>query len=198
MLLIATGVIIVTTKFLSNTVRSQPTVIGVSGSNVNDLPKPMISRGNARHCHSQSERSNFCAIEEVGPQEADRDEEIEQEDEQNADNLSSEVGLRERSRHGQSHHTTCHSGAADHQCNPAAKSVDREERHETREKLPCESATRENPCRLRFQPETLLENDSGVYRDKVASRHLLKELQQNTYTETIQQLVLSHFQQPAK
>jgi len=111
------------------------------------------------HGNSQSDRGDLGGVQEVGTEETNRNEKVEQEDEQNTDDLGGQVGLWERCRNSQTHHTHRHADTAEHEDCSTTKSVDGEEGDETTQELPGQATTREDARCLGIERETLLEDD---------------------------------------
>lgn len=82
---------------------------GRGGAGPDDnVPEPMVGGGNARHGDPQVQRRDFGAVQEVGAEEADGDEEVEHEDEEHARDLGRQIRRRERGCDGQAHHAHRH------------------------------------------------------------------------------------------
>jgi hypothetical protein len=89
------------------------------------------SSGNTRHRHAKPCWRNFCAVQKVGSEEANRDEEVEQEHKESASNLCSLVRLGETGCHGQSQHAGRHTCTTEHEQLAATEAVDGEEGDKT-------------------------------------------------------------------
>ena len=147
--------------------------------------------GDTSHGNTETGRCDLGAVQEVGAEEADRDEEVEEEDEQSGGDLCSLVCLRVRGSDCQGQHARGHTDAGEHEELAATEAVDREEGDEARQELPGESAARQNARDLAIQTETLLENDGRVGGDQVGATHLLEELQEDAEREAVEEPVLA-------
>lgn len=119
----------------------------------------MVRSGDTGHGDTEACRRNFCAVQEVGTEESDRDEEVEQENEESRGNLSRHVALGETASDSKGRHTSRHSCTAEHEQLAASESVDGEECHETRQELPGQGTTAEDAGSLSVHTKTLLEDN---------------------------------------
>ncbi|KAI6766809.1 hypothetical protein HG531_011169 [Fusarium graminearum] len=69
------------------------------------------------------------------------------------------------------------------------ESIDCEESNERGEELPCQSTTSESLGCLGVETKVLLEENVGVDTDKVGTAHLLVELEEDTQSEAVEELV---------
>jgi hypothetical protein len=128
----------------------------------------MVRGGNSRHSNSQPRRRHFSTIQEIGTEESNRDEEVEQENEQSGRNLSRVVGLGEAGSHSERQHARCHADSGEHEELAATEAVDGEEGDETGEEFPGEGATGEDAGGFGVKTETLLENDLWLVNNVIA------------------------------
>ena len=72
--------------------------------NNDEVPEPVVGGGDGCHGHSELDRRDLCAVEEVGTEETDGDEEVESEDEEGGSAHGTGVLIREASRDSESQH----------------------------------------------------------------------------------------------
>lgn len=111
------------------------------------------------HGDTKSRRRDFSAVQEVGTEETDGDEEVEEEHEERGDNLSGVVGLGEAGSYCKRKHAGCHTSTAEHEELAATESVNREECDEARHELPGKRTTGKRARCLAVHAKTLLENN---------------------------------------
>jgi hypothetical protein len=128
----------------------------------------MVRSRNTRHSNSQSCRSHFRTVQEIGTEKSNRDEEVEQENEESGRNLSRVVGLGETGSNGEGQHARCHADSGEHEELAATEAVDGEEGDETGEEFPGEGATGEDAGGFGVKTETLLENDLWLVNNVIA------------------------------
>lgn len=177
-----------------------------------EVPKPVVRGRDGGHRDAELHGRHFGAVEEVGAEEADGDEEVElvpeslvsiwrarveagatyEEDEEDAGDSCRIVRTRVSGGDGQRQHATTHAGAAEHEQRPASVAIDGEEGDERAQKLPGQGASDEDAGQLSVQAQLLFEDDGCVDGDEVAPRHLLIELQQDAEAEAIEQLLGTH------
>lgn len=153
----------------------------------------MVSSRDGGHGDTEAQRSNFSAVQEVGTEEADRDEEVEEVDEATGGNLGAVV-VRHGGGDGEGDHAERHAGTAEHEDGTAAEAVDGEEGDEGRQELPGQSAARQDARQLSAHAKVLLEEDAGVDGNEVGAGHLLVELEQNAEHEAVEKLVFAHLE----
>lgn len=123
----------------------------------------MVCCQDRSHLHSQERRRYFGAIQEVCTQKANRNEEVEQEDEERGSDLSRLINPWEACCDRERHHTQCHPGPASHQKQATPVAINGEECHKTCQELPRQCATRQDPGCLTVKSKTILENDSAIH-----------------------------------
>lgn len=133
------------------------------------LPEPMVGGRDGRHGHTETERSDLSAVEEVCAEETDGDEGVEQVDEDTSHDLRSCVLSTEGGGNGQSNHAACHARARDHEDGTTSEAVNGEEGDEGRQKLPSQSATSKSACIFGAHAQVGLEDDRSVDRDQVGT-----------------------------
>lgn len=133
------------------------------------LPEPVVGSRDGRHGHTETERCDLSTVEEVGAEETDGDEGVEQVDEDTSHNLRRRVLSTERGGNGQRNHAACHAGARDHEDGTTSETVDGEEGDKGRQELPGQSATSKSACILRAHAQVVLEDDRSVDRDQVGT-----------------------------
>jgi hypothetical protein len=119
----------------------------------------MVCSRNTRHADSQPCRRYFRTVQEVRTEEANRDEEVEHEDEEGGRNLGRVVGLGKAGSHGERQHARCHADTREHEELAATEAVDGEEGDEAAEEFPGKGATREDAGCFGVKTETLLKDD---------------------------------------
>lgn len=122
----------------------------------------MIRSRNTRHGHPQPRGRNLSAVQKVGAEETNGDEEVEQEDEEGRSNLRRAVALGEAGGNSERQHAGRHTRTAEHEELAATKAVNGEEGDEAGEELPCESTAGEDAGSFAVEAETLLEDDLRV------------------------------------
>lgn len=155
----------------------------------------MIGSRNGCHGDTQSYGSDFCTIQEVGTEETDGSEEAEKVYKECGSDRCTIVVVGERSCDGKSDHAQSHTTSRDHKADTATEAIDTEEGNETRQELPGQSTSRQKLGVIGAHTETLLEDGRGVDGDEVGTGHLLEELEQDTETETVGELVFTHAEQ---
>jgi len=154
----------------------------------------MVGGRYTRHGDSQSDGSNLGGVQEVGTEETNWDEEVEQEDEQHTDDLGGQIRSWKGCGHSQTSHASRHADTAEHEDSSASEPVNCEEGDEAAQELPGQAAARKNTRSLGAERKTLLENDGRVHRDEVRTAHLLEELENDAEQETVKKLVLAHLE----
>lgn len=152
----------------------------------------MVRRRDRRHGHTEADGSDFGAVQKVGPQEANRDEGVEEVNEAASSDLRRAVLRAKRRRHCQCYHAASHTGSRDHEHGASAETVNREEGNEGGQELPSQGAASKGARILGIHAQIGLEDDGGVYRNQIRARHLLVKLQEHAKTEAVQELVLAH------
>ncbi|KAJ8119046.1 hypothetical protein OPT61_g95 [Boeremia exigua] len=156
-----------------------------------EIPAPVETSRQTGHGDAETCGRDFSAVQEVGAEEADGDEEVEQEHKQSGHDLSSLVGCRPRGGNSESQHAGSHASAGKHEQLAATEAVDGEEGHEAGQELPGKCATRQNARSLCIEAETLLEDDGRVGGDQIGTAHLLEKLQEHAERKAVEQLVLA-------
>ena len=156
-----------------------------------EVPQPVVGGRDTGHGDTEAGGCDLSAVQEVGAEETNGDEKVEEEDEERGDDLSWLVALRVRRGNGKSQHARGHTGAGEHEELAATEAVDGEEGDEAGQELPGKRTTRQNAGSLRVEAKTLLEDDGGVGGDQVGTTHLLEELQEDAEREAVEQLVLA-------
>ena len=155
------------------------------------VPQPVVGGRDTSHGDTKTGRCDFCTVQEVGAEETDGNEEVEEEDEQCGNDLRGLVGLGERRGNGESQHARGHTGTGEHEELAATEAVNGEEGDEAGKELPGERTTGEDAGSLRVEAKTLLEDDRGVGGNQVRTAHLLEELQEDAEREAVEELVLA-------
>lgn len=97
----------------------------------------MVGGRDGRHGNTQPDWGDLCTIEEVGAEEANWDEEVEQEDENHSRCIGSRVARREAGADAQRHHAKSHASPGDHEQYATTETIDCEEGYKARQELPC-------------------------------------------------------------
>lgn len=150
----------------------------------------MVGRGDRVHGDTQVHGGDFCAVQEVSPQESKGIEGVEQEDKECRGNGRRVIGCREARADGEAGHAQGHAGTADHEHGAAAQPVDGPERHEAGEEFPCQRARSKDLRESCAELEVLLEDGRRVDRDEVSTAHLLEELEGETKTEAVEEALV--------
>lgn len=132
----------------------------------------MVGGGDGSHGHSEPHRGDFGAVQEVGAEETDGDEEVEHEDEESSSTHCGAVLTREAGADREGHHAACHAETGEDEERAATETIDGEEGDETGQELPGQARSGENTGELGAHAQTVLEQDGGVDTDEVAIRKL--------------------------
>ena len=159
--------------------------------NIEILPKPVVSRWDGLHGHSQTNRRNFGSVEVVCTKEAERIKEVEQKQEESRGDrgrmvCAKGVGHSERS------HAERHSSTAYNKANSSPKPVDKEKRNETWEKFKGHVACSKDLGKVLVESQIVLEENRDVERDKAPATHLLQKLSNDAEHESIEEPIFSH------
>jgi len=139
------------------------------------VPQPVVGGRDGGHGHAEPHGRNFGAVQEVGAEEADRDEEVEGEDEEGGGAHGGPVLVREARANGQRHHAACHAEAGEEEERAAAETVDGEESDEAGQELPGQAGASEDAGDLGAHAQAVLEQDGGVDTDEVAVCELVSD-----------------------
>ena len=129
----------------------------------------MVGRRNRRHGHTQADGRNLGTVQEVGAEETDGHEGVEEVDEDAGGDLGRVVLGAPGRADGQGYHADAHAAAGDHEDGAAAQAVDGEEGDEGRQELPGQRAASKGAGVLGGHAQVGLEDDGCVHRDEVGT-----------------------------
>lgn len=129
----------------------------------------MVRRGDGRHGHPQADGRNLGTVQEVGAEEADWHEGVEEVDEYAGGDLCRLVLGAHGGGDGQANHADAHARSRDNEDGTASEAVDGEEGDEGRQELPRERASSKGAGVLRGHSQVGLEDDGCVHRDEVGT-----------------------------
>lgn len=125
----------------------------------------MVSCRDRRHGHSEANRRDLCAVQEVGTEETNGNPGVVKVDEAASSNHSSPVVGTKRGGNGKSSHASRHADTADDEYSSTSEAINGEECQERGQELPGQGTSREDTGHLTAHAKVVLEKDGGVNAD---------------------------------